>query len=131
MAGFKKLSTRQNRVMNCLLEGFTVIKACTETGIPERTVRRWVSEPAFKAELTRREGEVILAVSLRLVGMTNQALDTLEQALNDTNATIGTRLKASTTILEMVLKWRETVDFEERISELERTVNNDNKTKTT
>lgn len=122
MAGYKKLTPRQNRVINCLLEGSTVIKACSETGIPERTVRRWVSEPTFRNELTRREDEVIRAVSLRLVGMTNQALDTLEGMLDNVNAKPGERLRAAETILEMVLKWKDSVDFEERISELERKV---------
>jgi hypothetical protein len=127
MTGFRKLSPRKNLVLNHLLSGFTVVQASKETGVSERTVRRWVTEPVFKAELDRRQSEIVQACSLRLVSLTNQALDTLESVLNDVKASAGNRRLSAVAILEMVLKWRDTVDFEERITRLEKAVLNGKK----
>lgn len=102
-----------------LLSGDSMVSAALKAGVTVRTVFRWLKEPGFTIELRRREGEVLQSVSRRLVSLTNKSLDTLEGVLDDTTASPGNRRLAAVAILEMVLKWRENIDFEERISQLE------------
>ena len=74
-------------------------------------------------ELRRQEKQVVEGVSWRLISRARLALDALRDCVEHPEGR-GQNVKrlAAVSILELVLKWREQVDFEERLSRLERQV---------
>ena len=48
LAAFGKLSTKQRDLLEVLPECATVKEACEKAGVPERTGRRWLTQPVFK-----------------------------------------------------------------------------------
>lgn len=125
MAGSgQKTPNKRAQLVEHLLSGETVVSAARLAGVAERTARRWVSEPDFRAQVRQAEGQALDTVSRRLVSMSGQALDALESVLNvPEGRNQNVRRLAAVAVLELLLKWREVVDFEERLAQLERTVN--------
>lgn len=118
-----RFSGKRNIAIVALLSGASIQGAAEQAHISERQLHRWLNEDAFLQELRHQEGKVISACSWRLVSLAKQALDALEDVLNNPEMR-GANVKRLTavSILEMLLKWREQVDFETRLQTLERQV---------
>lgn len=63
------LTPRQHRAIVALLDNVTVIGASRESGVAESTLRRWLTEPAFREEF-RRQKRVMFE---RAVGLAQRA----------------------------------------------------------
>jgi len=123
MSGNGRFPAKKNLVVVHLLSGSTIEQAARQSGVSDRQVHRWLKEGAFQNALRSQERQVIDACSWRLVSMTKKALDALEDVLREPSSR-GANVKrlAAVSVLELTLKWRELVDFEERLSRLERQV---------
>lgn len=114
------LSAKQHRVISALLTSKSVAEAAAATGQGERTIYRWLSEPAFRQALSAAEGALIDVATRRLLQLQGSALDTLEALLgDDTDASAGVRLRAAQITLDHLLKLREMRDIEQRLQALE------------
>lgn len=58
MAENGRLSRKQERFLQALLLGETIVAAAKSADVGERTARRWLTDVTFKAERTRREAEI-------------------------------------------------------------------------
>ena len=115
-----KLSAKQHRAITALLTSKSVTEAATATGQGERTIYRWLSEPAFRQALSAAEGDLIDVATRRLLQLQGGALDTLEALLGDgADASAGVPLRAAQVVLEHLLKLREMRDIEQRLQALE------------
>ena len=115
-----KLSAKQHRAITALLTSKSVTEAATATGQGERTIYRWLSEPAFRQALSAAEGDLIDVATRRLLQLQGSALDTLEALLGDgADASAGVRLRAAQVTLDHLLKLREMRDIEQRLAALE------------
>lgn len=116
-----KLSAKQHRAITALLTSKSVTEAATATGQGERTIYRWLSEPAFRQALSAAEGDLIDVATRRLLQLQGSALDTLEALLlgGDTDVSAGVRLRAAQVTLDHLLKLREMRDIEQRLAALE------------
>ena len=115
-----ELSAKQHRTISALLSTKSVIEAAAATGQGERTIYRWLSEPAFRQALSAAEGDLIDVATRRLLQLQGGALDTLEALLSDeTDASAGVRLRAAQVVLDHLLKLREMRDIEQRLQALE------------
>ena len=115
-----KLSAKQHRAITALLTSKSVTEAATATGQGERTIYRWLSEPAFRQALSAAEGDLIDVATRRLLQLQGGALDTLEALLGDgADASAGVRLRAAQVTLDHLLKLREMRDIEQRLAALE------------
>ena len=114
-------------VIGELLTGATIGGAAAAANVTPRTVFRWLEEEAFLDELHTRETQVLNAVSWRLVALSKKALDSLENVI-DFPAQAGALNKrlASVALLELALRYRDSLEFEGRIRALERQVLIDN-----
>lgn len=106
-----------------LLAGEPVSSVAQLVGVTPKTVYRWLETPEFVAALHSQEKQVLDACSFRLVGLAHQAIDALQAVLEHPGFQgSNTKRLAAVAVLELVLKWRELVSFEERLSNLERQV---------
>jgi len=104
MAQNGALSTNQRRALAALLSTPTVGEAARQAKLGRRTIHRYLSDATFKAELRRRQAEVVTATVSALSGLSGDAVKTLHQVMGDPAATHSDRRQASVSWLEMVLK---------------------------
>ncbi len=104
--------------------GMTVIEAAEAAGVSQRTAHRRLNDPAFRRRVTELQAEMTSCVLGRLVAGMVEAADTLYQLLKpDGAANAGrVRLGAARAILEVGIKLREFVEFEARLAEVERMI---------
>ena len=114
------LTPRQLRAVNALLTHPTVTAAAVVLGVAPSTLYRWLSEPLFRAALAQAEGEAVAAAGRRLATLAENALDELARAMSDPLTPAPTRVRAAESILMNLLKYREIVTFETRLTDLER-----------
>ena len=114
-----KLSAKQHRALSALLTSKSVAEAAAATGLGERTIYRWLTDPAFRQALSAAEGDLIDAATRRLLTLQGTALDTLEAVLGDEDASAGVRIRAAQMVLDHLLKLRELRDIEQRLQALE------------
>lgn len=125
MAENDTLTPTQRRAITALLTERTTRDAAKAARVSERTLWRWLDDPAFKAELTRQEGAVIDQVTRGLLAMQEDALKGLSELMSGFGGRVsaGVRLQAVKTALEIQLKYRELNTLEERIRKLEEAQN--------
>lgn len=118
----------QLKALHALLEQTTVRRASVACQCSERQLFRYLEQPGFKAELRRLEGQVLDDSVRRLTVLSSQAVDALEEVMScPSQEGAGIRLRAAGAILDNVLRLRELLDLEERVSKLEEQVQHDNK----
>lgn len=114
-----KLSAKQHRALSALLTSKSVAEAAAATGLGERTIYRWLTDPVFRQALSAAEGDLIDAATRRLLTLQGSALDTFEAVLGDATVSAGVRLRAAQAVLDYLLKLRELRDIEQRLQALE------------
>lgn len=105
-----------------LLEQPTVDKAATAIGVNGRTLRRWLTDPEFRAMLAALQSEVLGQAARRLAHLATIAIDALEALLCDEDVTPGVRAKAADLILSNTIKYSEAATMDDRITKLEHRV---------
>jgi len=118
----ENLSPRQWRAVREILVQKTVASAAAQCRVSQATIYRWLGDQAFRTALTQAETEAVNAAGRRLVALTEAALDAVVTILNDPQVPAAVRLKAAETVLSNMLRFREIVMFEARLTELEREV---------
>lgn len=117
-----QLSTRQLKALNCLVTGETVSSSAEGAGVSERQVYRWLQPGTiFSAELNRLKADMMRLSGVRLVALSERAIQALEDTLEEPGAPgAGVRFRCAVSVLELVDKFRQTEDLEERVLNLER-----------
>lgn len=117
------LTARQQRAVRALLTCKSVGDAAASSGVGERTLYRWLTDPAFRVALAAAEGDLLDAATRRLLGLQEQAISTLERMLADGSAASDTvKLRAAEQVLSHLLKLRELRDIEQRLTALEQSM---------
>lgn len=121
MSGKVTLTTKQANALDALLNGETVNGAAAAAGVSERQVYRWLKDDAFNSEMKRMKAEMLRLAGVRLAALTARSIKVLGELLEDPHAPgAGVRLRCAIAVLEMVDRWRQTDDFDERLTRLER-----------
>lgn len=114
------LSPKQERVIVALLHEPTLPRAAQAVGVNEKTVYRWMNEPAFSEvyRRTRREafGQAV-ALTQKYAAM---AVQTLAKLMMDTSTPAHVRVTAAATLLRFGREGIELDDLAARIEALER-----------
>ena len=115
------ISGRKREFMNCLLAGETVALASEKAGITIRTGFRWQAEPAFQEVYSKAETRLLDSACRKLESKALAAVEALCDVLENP-AGRGSNVKRLTAVslLELVLRMKETLDFEARIAALEK-----------
>lgn len=114
-----RLTPRQQRAISALLSCPTISEAAKTAQVSERTIYRWLIDQAFLAELHRQESELINSIARRLVSLADNALRTIQELLDDPQASSSVRLRAAENVLAHLLRVRELATLEERVTNLE------------
>ena len=120
-------NARREIVLALLINGFTKKAAAESAGINEKTVRRWLQDPEFSAELKKRQDEISESILLSLKNKAGAALATLENLMQNEKISPHARVTAARTILESALKSIETHDIYARLEEVEKCVGDSTK----
>ena len=112
-------SGREEKILAALLAAPTVREAAITSGIPERTVYKYLARPDFRAEYQRKKTELVRVAWDGLRGSLVEAIDVVRGLMADPLAPPQTRLNAARTTLEFTLKATEQLDILTRLEALE------------
>ncbi len=113
------LSRNQAKGLAALLTHPSVATAAQASGLSVRTLYNYLADQDFKAELSRRQGEILAMTATSLVGLTGQAVETLREIMNDSEATPATRRKAAQAVLSQARQAVLATGLADRVAALE------------
>lgn len=112
-----KISTKQEKLIACLVTEPTIDKACEKAGITTVTYWRWAQQDAFMKEYRKARRTIFENTIARLQSLTHEAVECLERNLHCENA--SAEIRAASIVLDLSARGIETLDLEERIGMLE------------
>lgn len=116
------LTRNQVRAISALLSHRRIEDAAGAVGINPKTIYRWMQHPAFVRALRAAESESIGDAVRALVSdlKTNHSV---MRAIRDNQVNSArVRLSAAQSLDNSLLRWRELLNVDERLTNLERTV---------
>lgn len=111
-----ELTEKQRRAIIALLETKSVAEASKRCSVGARTIERWKTEPAFRAEYIEASRRCLDDAVGRLRAAGSEAVDTLREALSDESTQL--RVRAAQIILDGAIKV-EIDDLARRLEALE------------
>ena len=96
------LTSDQERAIALMSAGMRASMVAEAIGVSDRSIRNWRSNPEFAAELEQAQEHVRAAARVRIVGLVDEAIDTVQEVMRDTGAAPAARLQAAKTILERI-----------------------------
>jgi hypothetical protein len=117
------ITPKQKRCIAALLSERTIETAAQRAKIGERTIYRWLSDPAFKQALLNEEAEAIDLATRQLIRLQTPAVEVIQEVLLDKEMPAAVRLRAAQTAFNYLLKLRELRNLEERLVKLEIAIN--------
>jgi hypothetical protein len=108
---------RQERVALLIAAGRSIKAAALETKCGERTVHGWLEDDRYRSLVAELRHRMLDEAVGALAEATNQAVSTLKKLLDDEHPNV--RLRAAMGILDAVVRLREHVELERRITALE------------
>lgn len=115
------LSDNQLKAIPLILSARSITEGVERAGISRSTFYDWMQDQTFKAEFERQRRIIVDEGLHNLKLSISEAVDTLLKLLKAESE--GVRLRAATSILEHISKFMETEELEQRISEIERRLN--------
>jgi len=119
------LSTRQSAAIRALVTGATQADAASAAGVTERTIRRYLGEPVFVLALRQAQDVALGGVTRKMASGASDALDVLMVVMADEYVPAAVRVRAALGWLNTLWKARELADLAERITALEREIENE------
>lgn len=118
-----ELTERQRRALVALLATPTAKEAAALAGIGERTLKRWKTLPAFQRAYKAAQGEMLENAVCQSRQQLTGALSALADITADANAPPAARVSAARASVELALKLGEQADILERVTALEKSLN--------
>jgi len=115
-----KFGRKQEEAIAALLSQRSIEDAARVVGVAEKTLRRWMQEPQFKAHYLRARREGVSQAVARLQQATGAAAAVALKLLTDPNVPAAVRLRAAEFVFDRSSKGIELEDIEARVAELER-----------
>ncbi len=106
-----------------LASGQTLRDAAAAVGVGERTATRRWADPVFRRRVSELRGSMVGRALGRMADGMVEAADVL-RALLDAGTPPAVRLGAARSLLELGVKLRESVEFEERMVAVEQKLQN-------
>lgn len=115
----RRLSAKQLKALEALLDGANIQTAAERAGVNRKTVGRWLQDALFWKlyQLNSRRGLELAA--RRLTGNLDGAVELLTSVMEDDEAPPGVRLRAAQQVIDSSLKLLELTDVQARLMALE------------
>ena len=114
-----RFSSKQRLALRLLLEAKTLKQVSQGAGVSDKTLYRWLRQPAFRDALRRLQDEATGQVMRRLLDLASAACGTLEAVMGDDLASGSARVSAARGVLEVALRFAELSTLAERIARIE------------
>lgn len=118
----RKPLERRAQVAAALLTSPSIAAAARRAKVHERTVRRWLQDPDFTAELARRRSAALAHASGRIAEVAGQAVDRLARLVLGRYVRDDVAAAAAKTLLSAATRDRETAVLLDRMDRLEQTL---------
>jgi hypothetical protein len=115
----QRLSPKQHKTIAALVSSPTVEAAALAAGVGERTVRRWLSDPAFRMALGVAESDVIDGAVRAMLADLDANRAVMREIRDDYDYGPAVRLRAAVALSDDLLRWRELRNVEARLVALE------------
>ncbi len=116
------LTPKQEQALIALLNEPTIERAAKTAGVGERTLHRWLEEPAFSRAYRRARREAFaqaMGASQRYAPL---AVQTLAKIMADATLSVSARVSAATALLKFSRESIELDDLATRVDDLERSM---------
>jgi len=113
---------KQERAIAALLTTDSVTQAASVAGVGERTLYRWLQDPAFLEQYRKARKAALDQAISTLQERSNKAARALIDIVEDREMPPSTRVMAAREILQTSIKGVERDDFESRLEELEKMI---------
>ncbi len=117
------ISAKQQLALDVLLASGDRARAAQAAGVNERTLRKWLVQPAFLAALQTSQDATLDRVTDDLVLAAGAAVALLKETMDNADVARGLRVQAARTLLDAALRWRELRGIEKRLDALEQALN--------
>lgn len=114
----RKLTDRQRQVIPFLLESGTILEASRLAGVSNTVIYNWLKDPFFRDYLESQRSEILTAAVNRLKFGTVKAANVLLKLLDSDSEVI--QRGAANDILTHTTKFKELLEFEQRLTALEK-----------
>lgn len=94
-------------------------------GISRSVLYKKVNKESFQKLQTEQKAESFRRIADKLTSASGKAIDTLLMVLNDEESPPNAKVRSAETILAYSLKYRVSVDFEDRLKKLEELAESD------
>lgn len=118
----KTISPKQRKAIEALVGCANVSKAAEVAGVSRDTLYRWSKLPHFQAALEQSIQDALSELSRSLVAKGNTAVETIGVIMTDRTAIPAVRLRAAELTLSNILRLREQIDIEQRITRIEKLI---------
>ena len=118
-------SPKQRKAIESLILTGSITESAAAAGVHRKTIHEWLKQVGFKAALKSAESDALDNLQRELVSLSSEATATLRDVMGDSDAGIGHRLRASEIVLTNLLKLRELVNLDSRLSILEARLGNE------
>ena len=116
----KQLTSRQHRAVESLIVGTSISDAAKQANINERTLYRWLQQEEFQSAVRRIRQLSLTQLATHLQHMAGRAAGTLDEIMEDKNATSASRVSAARYSMEMFYKAATLEDIMERLMTVEK-----------
>jgi hypothetical protein len=121
-----KFGRKQEEAVFALLTQRNTEEAARSIGVAPKTLMRWQQIPEFQAALRKARRDAVAQSTARLQQATSAAATTLLKVMVDPGTPASTKVRAAECVLSHAQKAIELEDVEARLSELERSVDQNN-----
>lgn len=113
------MTPKQQKALLALLTSPTREKAAAAAGITSKTLRGYLSDPAFQTEYKKAFSALVEDATRQAQQAISPALSTLRGVMEDTDENAQARISAARSVLEYSMRLTETTDILARLDELE------------
>lgn len=113
------LNERQLRAIEGLLSSTSVEGAARESGLSSKTIRRYLSQPDFRALFRGELRERVHLATARMQAGSAAAVECLLEIMQSNSESSAARTRAAIAILDLTRRWIEVEDTEVRLVALE------------
>jgi transposase-like protein len=117
------LSPKQIDTLSHILGAKSYDEACRQAGITRVTLYKWLKEPSFKSELDDLHDQLLSEAVDRLKKSATKAVDVLDNLLLRDDCPAVQRAAAND-ILNQLAKFKEILEFKQRLETVEARLNN-------
>lgn len=112
----------REQATEALLSGYSIKRAAEQSGISERTLKRWLAEPEFASGYAAAKALLLDGTINRLRSSGIIGVEALRRVAIDKQAPAAATVSAGRAILEVLLRATEIQDFAAKLSELEKII---------